>query len=209
MALITCSECGHQVSDKATACPGCGAPRDVLLEPASASADAADDATESHWTIQAATDSNGHILFYDEASCAFALNGAILTLAAVYAIDRAKRFTWTRLDVRAVMRKSAKSNTPMGDLPVWEGPSALERSTAFLGKLGDAMAPKSAAMVCPHCQSKGTVSTKQVKQKKGISGGKATAAVVTGGLSILATGLSRKEDVTEAHCRNCGNTWRF
>ena len=26
MALIKCSECGNQVSDKATACPNCGAP---------------------------------------------------------------------------------------------------------------------------------------------------------------------------------------
>lgn len=26
MALINCAECGHEVSDKAAACPGCGAP---------------------------------------------------------------------------------------------------------------------------------------------------------------------------------------
>ena len=26
MAIITCKECGHQVSDKAVSCPGCGAP---------------------------------------------------------------------------------------------------------------------------------------------------------------------------------------
>lgn len=26
MALIDCSECGKQISDKASACPGCGAP---------------------------------------------------------------------------------------------------------------------------------------------------------------------------------------
>ena len=26
MALVKCSECGKQVSDKASACPGCGAP---------------------------------------------------------------------------------------------------------------------------------------------------------------------------------------
>lgn len=31
MALITCGECGHSVSDKATACPTCGAPP-VALE---------------------------------------------------------------------------------------------------------------------------------------------------------------------------------
>ena len=30
MALITCNECGAQISDKATVCPKCGAP--VLLD---------------------------------------------------------------------------------------------------------------------------------------------------------------------------------
>ena len=65
------------------------------------------------------------------------------------------------------------------------------------------------SMVCPHCQTKGKVRTKRVKQKKGLSGGKTTAAVLTSGLSILATGLSRKEEYTHAHCDNCKNTWLF
>jgi hypothetical protein len=65
------------------------------------------------------------------------------------------------------------------------------------------------AMTCPHCQTRGSVRTKSIVQKKGISGGKATAAVLTGGVSMLATGLSRKEPGTEAHCSHCGATWRF
>ncbi len=65
------------------------------------------------------------------------------------------------------------------------------------------------ALVCPHCQTRGTVRVKVVKQKKGISGAKATGAVLTGGLSVLATGLSRKEELTQAHCDNCGSTWHF
>ncbi len=69
--------------------------------------------------------------------------------------------------------------------------------------------PINPAMTCPHCETKGKVRTTKVKQKKGVSGGKATAAVLTGGLSILATGLSRKEEVTQAHCDKCDNTWVF
>lgn len=65
------------------------------------------------------------------------------------------------------------------------------------------------AMTCPHCQTRGSVRTKSITQKKGISGGKATAAILTGGVSMLATGLSRKEPGTEAHCSHCGATWRF
>lgn len=64
-------------------------------------------------------------------------------------------------------------------------------------------------LICPHCQTRGSVYTKEVKQKKGISGGKAVGAVLTLGWSILATGLSRKERLTEAHCQNCGSTWTF
>jgi hypothetical protein len=48
-----------------------------------------------------------------------------------------------------------------------------------------------------------------VKLKKGISGGKATGAVLTAGFSILATGLSRKESATQATCGNCRMSWTF
>ena len=64
-------------------------------------------------------------------------------------------------------------------------------------------------IVCPHCQEKGHVRTKSVKKKAGISGAKATAAVLTAGVSLLGTGLARKEELTEAYCENCGSTWHF
>lgn len=64
-------------------------------------------------------------------------------------------------------------------------------------------------LVCPHCQVKGLVRTKPITKKAGISGGKAAAAVLTGGLSVVATGLSRKEAVTRANCGNCGSGWEF
>ena len=69
--------------------------------------------------------------------------------------------------------------------------------------------PPRPVMVCPHCQEKGNVYCKAVKNKKGISGGKATGALLTGGVSMLATGLSRKEGATEAYCENCTSTWQF
>lgn len=62
-------------------------------------------------------------------------------------------------------------------------------------------------IICPHCQSKGTVRTKQEKRKSGISGGKATAGLLTGGLSLLAVGLSRKQQVTQLYCGTCNMTW--
>jgi hypothetical protein len=64
-------------------------------------------------------------------------------------------------------------------------------------------------LVCPHCNVKGKVFTQSVKRKKGISGAKATGAVFTCGLSMLATGLSRKEEMTKAACKNCGSVWYY
>jgi hypothetical protein len=66
-----------------------------------------------------------------------------------------------------------------------------------------------AEMTCPHCHKKGQIRTKSVTQKKGISGGKATAAILTGGWSLLPFGLSREEKTTQAHCISCKNTWTF
>ena len=64
-------------------------------------------------------------------------------------------------------------------------------------------------MHCAHCNTDGKVRTKSIKGKKGVSGGKATAAIFTGGLSLLAVGLSRKEAATQAYCANCKNSWTF
>ncbi len=69
--------------------------------------------------------------------------------------------------------------------------------------------PINPAMICPHCQQQGTVRTKTASHKKGVHGGKATAALLTGGVSLLAIGLSRHENLTEAHCNNCKNSWIF
>ena len=69
--------------------------------------------------------------------------------------------------------------------------------------------PPSAEIVCPHCQARGGVRTRRVKAKKGVSGGKATAAILTSGLSLLAVGLSRQETITEASCSLCESVWIF
>lgn len=60
---------------------------------------------------------------------------------------------------------------------------------------------------CPHCGGVGNIKKKNVKTKQGVSGGKATGAVLTGGLSLFATGLSRKQNVTEMKCRSCKMVW--
>ena len=75
------------------------------------------------------------------------------------------------------------------------------------GPKADRARPGAAQILCPHCQVRGRVVTKRVKVKHGISGGKATGALLTGGKSLWMTGLSRKETATQATCGNCHVTW--
>lgn len=64
-------------------------------------------------------------------------------------------------------------------------------------------------IICPQCQMKGYVHTKPFEKKNGISGAKATGAILTGGISLLLTGLSQTDNVTQAHCENCNTDWVF
>jgi hypothetical protein len=92
---------------------------------------------------------------------------------------------------------SAPAGTPSSSSPsFWSAPSAKGNNPA---------------MICPHCQEKGGVSTKAKKLKQGLSGGKVVAALFTGGLSAITPGigLSRKQAFTEATCGNCGSAWLF
>lgn len=64
-------------------------------------------------------------------------------------------------------------------------------------------------ILCPHCGERGQVRTQRSQQKAGISGGKVMGGLLTGGVSLLATGLSRKQWVTNARCGSCQSQWQF
>lgn len=63
------------------------------------------------------------------------------------------------------------------------------------------------ALICPHCQAKGQVIVRRVKLKAGISGAKATSALLTGGLTLIFHGLSRTPTRTQCSCGNCHMDW--
>jgi hypothetical protein len=93
-----------------------------------------------------------------------------------------------------------RTKKPLGDNPAEYKPDAYD--SLKWGSLNE-------QLICPHCQNKGFTHTKHVDRKKGVSGGKATAALLTLGFSMLATGLSRKEGCTQAHCIKCNSTWDY
>jgi hypothetical protein len=64
-------------------------------------------------------------------------------------------------------------------------------------------------IICPQCHTKGAVRMRWEMRKGGVSGGKATAAILTGGTSLLLPGRYRWQEATEAHCDNCTSTWKF
>jgi uncharacterized membrane protein YhaH (DUF805 family) len=61
-----------------------------------------------------------------------------------------------------------------------------------------------AAIICPFCQTKGTVTT---KNKQDTSGLKMTGAFFTFGLSTMVTGLNKHQTRIEARCSQCKTTW--
>lgn len=64
-----------------------------------------------------------------------------------------------------------------------------------------------AQILCKFCHARGSVTVQAVSRKKGISGGRATGALLTGGASMLLTGLSRREAARSLSCSNCGMRW--
>jgi hypothetical protein len=69
--------------------------------------------------------------------------------------------------------------------------------------------PLNEEIKCPHCRRRGGVHTRQAERKTGVSGSKLTGAILTGGTSLLVTGLSRREQATNAYCDRCESKWRF
>lgn len=66
-----------------------------------------------------------------------------------------------------------------------------------------------ALVTCRFCGTKGNITVTSGQVKTGISGGKATAGILTGGASLLAVGLSRKVSQTQATCNTCKSSWVY
>ena len=188
MALVTCPECQTQVSDQAAACPTCGFPMRPVTPGVLSVVSPQKAAPVPHHcpTCGDGFQSSRQLYLHrvnehgHSESTASPASGGVPS--AHPCPECGKGF-----DTRLMLYKHRES--------------VHLRKPASGGWLSR---PK---VTCPHCGATGKVATRPVKAKKGISGGKATGALLTGGFSLLATGLSRKETVTQAHCGNCQVTW--
>jgi transcription elongation factor Elf1 len=113
--------------------------------------------------------------------------------------------------IKAISQGASPSQGRSSDLPLkdWSNPNETEAGIDPQHLVHKHQKSMREQMICPHCQVRGSVSTWKESRKAGVSGSKAAAAVITGGVSVLATGLSRKEEITKAKCGNCGAEWSF
>jgi uncharacterized membrane protein YhaH (DUF805 family) len=110
------------------------------------------------------------------------------------------------LDEDTIWKKS--NNQITDDKKKSPSSSGLKNSLSKIQKnLEDMKAENARAMasiICPFCQTKGSVTT---KKKNDTSGVKATGAVLTLGMSVMLTGLHKHSTRIEANCSQCKTTW--
>ena len=82
-------------------------------------------------------------------------------------------------------------------------PSAVLNSNTTAMRVGK-VSVGDRAIICPFCQTKGSVKT---KKKKEASPWKMGAGVLTFGTSTILTGTNKQKIQIEARCSTCGQIW--
>ncbi len=178
MVLLACYECSNDVSSSAEACPKCGAPFEPQID---AQAEVGELPPEAPLPPMRSTEPAAEKNKRSGSKAGNVVFGVMLLGAGGY---------------------FGATGTQGG------GSLLLVLGLLFLGSalpqtaLG--LKPK---VVCKFCNTAGQVLVTLAERKRGVSGGKATGAILTGGLSLFLTGLSRKETVSRLNCKNCGMNW--
>lgn len=191
MVLLACYECGNDVSSAAASCPKCGAPFEPQDDAHAAPAKREPPACPP--LPVAATPAPATEVRQSRGIRVSAVLAVLLLAFGCYelATTTDKTAGWVAVAVAFLMAASLSPKKPAS-----ASPSLLDRLAGLRPKV-----------VCKHCGTAGQVFVNRVERKRGISGGKAAGALFTGGLSLLATGLSRKEAVSSMRCKNCGMKW--
>lgn len=104
--------------------------------------------------------------------------------------------------VKSEATKVAKSEGKTNEASIVK--NAFKNAKKYLDDKESERMRAMASIICPFCQTKGTVTT---KNKNDTSGVKATGAVLTLGMSVMLTGLHKHSTRIEAHCSQCKTTW--
>lgn len=204
MALIICSECGKEFSDKAPSCPNCGCPTIESLTPP----DLAD-------KVESKVEKPIFDVLYE-----------------TYPDDReaaAKEFSRIK---GCTMKQARNGVNNFYDAKIGKKKKSFLDSFAGTPQKSNTQRKPSNSLECPHCGSHNIdllsdsvnmkefsrtgmnlnplhpltfFKTKTVKKEKN-SAAKIGLGIITGGTSLLVTGTKNKKH-NEYYCRNCGNRW--
>jgi hypothetical protein len=208
VALISCPECKSEVSSLAPLCPKCGFPLAVTETNEQRVDEAILNASKATATTESPLPADAESTL--EPSDAKGWIGILVCfLAAIIFLVGVGMMNYSDLQ-SSDSQSLVKPINDAGKYVLGGGVVIFLIGIGIaLAGVEESQAGKDRHIICPHCQAQGYVRTRQVQRKKGISGTKATAALLTGGASILATGLSRKETETEGRCGKCGSIWHF
>jgi hypothetical protein len=209
-AIMRCSNCGSQTYDSSCSCPQCGQKLHKCSRCNTREADAFN--SKWGWACRECLKAEGKIVLSEQMQ-----SGQIKCPVCGFSQAEGKRceqceveFSKVKIACPACGEKTLFeercSNCGVNFKKIKQAARKAKLNQLNYNSNWGYLNPE---IICPHCQTKGYVYTQTVNRKKGISGTKATAALLTGGLSILATGLSRKEEQKEAYCDNCHAIWDF
>ncbi len=178
MALLACYECDNAVSSCADACPKCGAP----FEPNEPAIPQGSSGIRRNLVQSSDPQSHQHDRWSPKARRAV-VGGAFVVLGGLC--------------------------SGAGFLDSGYAALSIVIGVLILMPLRPKRPPRNLRpkVVCKFCNEAGHVTVTPAERKRGISGSKATGALLTGGLSLLAVGLSRKDVVSAMHCHKCSMQW--
>ena len=90
-------------------------------------------------------------------------------------------------------------------------PARLEAQAARLANQAAADAAHAAGdahLICPHCQTKGTVTTALIESEGGLAG-RNIDGIYFPVATMLETGQPASTILTQAHCGTCQSVWKF
>lgn len=209
MALITCTECGKEFSDKAPACPNCWCPTEDIIREQNKSKQKEDYATANANTDPVLLDLHQKYPINPE--------------HAVKEYMKIKGVSW--LEARKIVNEYYKTTPPPRFREYWEAENAKKEKKSFSQVMTDLSRDveqheqrkqirkeEKTKLKCPSCKSTNVL---PVDTQKKFSAGKflvgntvgyALAGPV-GGIVGAATGIKGKNGKTKFICQSCGKVF--
>lgn len=223
MALITCPECGREISDKAVACPGCGCPMEKFCHTTIECEQARIEISSDYLTIfnsrgkNIVSDKmdNFLLLFSEMVSGAYVLIFSHGSLKGSYgcrvknqyidkAMELSNEFSMRGKKISGLTYWKAfkfKNDTQL--LRKQQEKMEMQDNLQKISAMGDILSGKGKTSCCPKCRSTQiTYGGNRISLGRAVVGG-----AVAGPAGATLGGLTGKKGY--AVCLNCGKRWKI